>query len=103
MQRISTHPVVTGTETSLRIHDLMKNTDDDDRVPRLSVEDDVLASMMGARALIDIIPWRAQAGGVPDRLEPILDLAQVFTLLGDAPLTPRILPYPLKVFPRGVG
>lgn len=88
---------------SLRVHALVNHTDDDDPVPCMSVENDVLASLMGAQALFDVIPWRAQAGGVPDRLEPVLDLAQVFTLLDGAPLTPRIISDPPQVILRGVG
>lgn len=85
------------------IRALVKNTDDDDPVTRLSVENNVLAGMLGAQTHGDVIPWRAQAGGVADRLERVFDLAQVFTLLGDAPPTPRIVAYPFQVCLRGVG
>ena len=56
----------------------MKNPDDDQFGLCFAIENDVLADRMGAQALGDIIPWRNQAGCVPDRLEPRLDLAQVF-------------------------
>ncbi len=75
----------------------MKNPDDHQLDFRFTVEDNVLSDRMGAEPRVDIIAPGADTGRIPNRLEPVLDLTEVFPFLRDPPLTPRIFAYPPKI------
>ncbi len=81
----------------------MKNSDDRHFGFRFAVEDNVLSDRMGAQPLMDIIAPGADTGRIPNRLEPILDLTEVFPPLCGPPLGPRIFAYPLEIAPGGPG
>ena len=81
----------------------MKNTNNSHLVPCYAVKDNVFANGKRAQAGGYVVAGSAYTGRIDNFLEPIFDLAQVFSFLGDAPFTPGVLTDALQVFPGGVG
>ena len=91
------------SKVQIRVHALVKNADDRQLGFRFAVEDNVLSNQIGAQPSVDIIAPGADAGRIPNRLEPILDLIEVFPFLCGPPLSPRIFADTFEIAPSGPG
>ena len=81
----------------VRIHAGVENTHDHNGSCCFAVEDKVMPDGMSPQSLGSSIARRAHAGRIAERLEGILDMVEVYSILRRAPGTKRVVANLLEI------